>query len=106
MAHHLTVADTSCTNGTVECVNREVLRRFRAILDERRRPVGEWPTMVPAVRWALNTAFHEWVVTTPFQLMMGRSPWTAPSVLAGDGDDEWLVQEGVSAGRMQESVAE
>lgn len=82
------MADTSCTNGTVECVNREVLRRFRAILNERRRPVGEQSIMVPVVRWALNTAFREWVGTPPFQLMMGRSPWTVPSVLAGDGDDE------------------
>ncbi|CAM9355433.1 unnamed protein product [Sphacelaria rigidula] len=37
---------------------REVVRALRSILLEQRREVSEWVDVVPAVQWALNTAYY------------------------------------------------
>ena len=61
--------------------------------------------MVGAVQWTLNSAFRERLGTTPFQMMTGRPPPTAMSVLAGAAAGEWTVENlDVSPGEMQERV--
>ena len=37
---------------------KEVVRSLRSILSEQRRAVSEWVDVLPAVQWALNTAFR------------------------------------------------
>ena len=37
---------------------KEVVRSLRSILLEQRRAVSEWVDVLPAVQWALNTAFR------------------------------------------------
>ena len=91
--HHFGVANVSWSHGTVERMNREVVRTFRAVLSERRRPPSEWPLALWAVQWALNSAYRERMGTTPFQMMTGRPPATPMSVLAGKDGDAWTVEE-------------
>ena len=49
VAHHFGVANSSWTSGTIERMNCEVMRTFRATLSKRRRPVSEWPLAIGAV---------------------------------------------------------
>ena len=106
VVHHFGVANISWSHGTVERMNREVVRTFRAVLSERRRPPSEWPLALGAVQWALNSAYRERMGTTPFQMMTGRPPATLMSVLAGKDGDTWTVEElDVSCGKMQSWVA-
>ena len=87
-------------------MNREVVRTFRAVLSERRRPPSEWPIALGAVQWALNSAYRERMGTTPFQMMTGRPPATPMSVFAGKDGDAWTVEElDVSCEQMQSWVA-
>ena len=93
--HHFGVAIVSWSHGTVERINREVVKTFRAVFSERRRPPSEWPS-----------AYRERMGTTPFQMMTGRPPATAMSVLAGEDGDAWTVEElDVSCEQMQSWVA-
>ena len=106
VVHHFGVANVSWSHGTVERMNREVVRTFRAVLSERRRPPSEWPLALGAVQWALNSAYRERMGTTPFQMMAGRPPATPMSVLAGKDGDAWTVEElDVSCEQMQSWVA-
>ncbi|CAM9582962.1 unnamed protein product, partial [Ascophyllum nodosum] len=106
VVHHFGVANVSWSHGTVERMNREVVRTFRAVLSERRRPPSEWPLALGAVQWALNSAYRERMGTTPFQMMTGRPPATPMSVLAGKDGDAWTVEElDVSCEQMQSWVA-
>ena len=106
VVQHFGVANVSWSHGTVERMNREVLRTFRAVLSERRRPPSEWPLALEAVQWALNSAYRERMGTTPFQMMTGRPPATPMSVLAGKDGDAWTVEElDVSCEQMQSWVA-
>ena len=56
---------------------REVVRVLKAILQEERCDLSEWVDVVPAVQWALNTAYHERYASTPFHIMFGRVPLTS-----------------------------
>ncbi|CAN0367101.1 unnamed protein product, partial [Ascophyllum nodosum] len=47
--HHFGVANVSWPHGTVERMNREVVKTFRAVLSERRRSSSEWPLALGAV---------------------------------------------------------
>ena len=87
VVHHFGVANVSRSHGTVERMNREVVKTFRAVLSKRCRPPSEWPLAWGAVQWALNSAYRERMGTTPFQMMTGRPPATAMSVLAGEDGD-------------------
>ena len=89
--HHFAVAHSAWTNGTVERYNREVIRTAKAILSETGRGAAEWVQVVPVVQWALNSAYRERIRSTPFQVMMGRAPPTAMSVLASAGQAGWDV---------------
>ena len=43
VVHYFGMAYVSWSHGTVERMNREVAKTFRAVLSERRRPPSEWP---------------------------------------------------------------
>ena len=60
---------------------REVIRTAKAMLNERKRPLSEWIVVIPAIQWALNTAYRRRMAGTPFQLMMRRDPRTEFKVL-------------------------
>ena len=74
-------------------MNREVVKTFRAVLSERRRPPSEWLLALGAVQWALISAYRERMGTTPFQIMTGRPPATAMSVLVGEDGEAWAAEE-------------
>ncbi|CAN0093861.1 unnamed protein product, partial [Ascophyllum nodosum] len=106
LIHHFGVANVSWSHGTVERMNRVVVKTFRAVFSERRRPPSEWPLALGAVQWALNSAYRERMGTTPFQMMTGRPPATAMPVLTGESGDAWTVEElDVSCEQMQSWVA-
>ena len=72
-SHRFSVAYSSWSNGTVERMNLEVVRTFRAVMSERGRPLSEWPDTIYAVQFALNSAYRARMGATPFQLMIGES---------------------------------
>ena len=51
------IANSPWSNGTCERMMREVVRTF--MVQEERRHTRDWVELVPAVQWALNTAFRE-----------------------------------------------
>lgn len=55
-SHRFTLAYAPWSNGTVEVVNREVLRVLRALCSEMRIAFKEWPNILPIVQGALNSA--------------------------------------------------
>eukprot|EP00171_Calliarthron_tuberculosum_P012252 IDg12252t1 len=54
--HHFTLAYCPWSNGTVEVVCRELLHATRALLSEFQLPSRSWPTVLPVVQSALNSA--------------------------------------------------
>ena len=77
------------SNGTCERMVKEVVRALRSILLEQRREVTEWVDVLPAVQWALNTAYRRRYDSTPYHVMFGRAPRTSFSVLASSSEGEW-----------------
>jgi hypothetical protein len=67
--HHFTVAYTPWSNGTVEVVNREIMRVFRALLDEFQIQQVDWPDLVKLVQFVLNNS--------PSPRLNGLAPITA-----------------------------
>jgi transposase InsO family protein len=76
--HHVTTAYSPWANGSVEVVNRMLLRAMKALLSEWRLPATQWPFVLPLVQGALNhqpsdrlggvapaTAFGGFPATTP-----------------------------------------
>ena len=53
--HHLILAYCPWANGTVEVVNRLVLRCYKALLSELKLGIPQWPSVTPLVQAALNT---------------------------------------------------
>ena len=45
--------------------------------------------MMPAVQWALNTAYRERYAITPYRVMFGRAPLTSFSTLASSTVEDW-----------------
>ena len=82
-SHRFSAAYSSWSNDTVERMNLEVVRTFRAVMSERGRPLSEWPDTIYAVQFALNSAYRERMGVTPFQLTTVRVPRTAFSVFCG-----------------------
>ena len=93
VVRHFGVANVSWSHGTVQRMNREVVKTFRAVLSERSRPPNGWPLVLGAVQWALNSAYRERMGTTPFQMVTGRPPAMAMPVLTGEDGDAWTVEE-------------
>ena len=75
--HRFSVANSAWTNGTVE---RMIPQRGGAAAQR----VG---VELPAVQWALNTAWRKRLQATPYHVKMGREPRTAFTALI-EGDDE------------------
>ncbi|KAE8877505.1 hypothetical protein PF003_g38398 [Phytophthora fragariae] len=73
--HHFVTAYTPWANGTVEVVNREVLKAMKALLSERRLSVRDWPALFPVVQAALNGM--------PADRLGGTTPLTAFTALPG-----------------------
>ncbi|GMF28955.1 unnamed protein product [Phytophthora fragariaefolia] len=72
---HFTTAYTPWANGTVEVVDRELLRVVKALLSERQLPVRDWSAVLPVVHGALNAK--------PVDRLDGKSPLTAFTALPG-----------------------
>ena len=70
---------------------REVVRALKAMLNEERRDPRDWVGLVPAVQWALNTAFRERYGSTPYHVMFGRAPRTSFDTLASAYGETWTV---------------
>ena len=85
------VPNSPWSNGTCERMMREVVRTLKAMLQEERRDVRDWVGLVPAVQWALNTAFRERYASTPYHVMFGRAPRTSFSTLASSTGGEWRL---------------
>jgi hypothetical protein len=66
VVHHFGVANATRSHGTAERMNLEVVKTFRAVISERRRPPSEWLLALGAMQWALNPAYRERMETAPF----------------------------------------
>ncbi|CAM9937055.1 unnamed protein product, partial [Sphacelaria rigidula] len=87
--HQYVVAYSPWSDGTCERRVKEVVRALRSILLEQRRAVSEWVDVLPAVQWALNTAYRRRYDSTLCRVMFGRAPRTSFSVLASSSAGEW-----------------
>ena len=85
------VANSPWSNGTCERMMREVVRTLKAMLQEERRSTRDWVDLVPAVQWALNTAYRERYGSTPYHVMFGRAPRIVFLTLASSTESEWQV---------------
>ena len=85
------VANSPWSNGTCERMMREVVRTLKALIQEERRSTRDLVDLVPAVQWALNTAYRQRYGSTPYHVMFGRAPRTTLSTLASSTDQEWRV---------------
>ncbi|KAE8968988.1 hypothetical protein PR001_g27632, partial [Phytophthora rubi] len=74
--HHFTLAYTPWANGTVEVVNREVLKSVKALLSERKLQATYWPRVLSVVQAALNSM--------PSDRLGGATPLTAFTALPGE----------------------
>ena len=72
--HRFSLANRAWTNGTVERMMREVIHGTKAMINEGGRPLSEWVVLLPAVQWALNTAWRKRLQATPYHVMMGLEP--------------------------------
>ena len=89
--HRFAVAYTPWSNGACERMVKEVVRALKSILSDQRRHVSNWPDVLPAAQWALNTSFRERYRSTPYCVMFGRAPRTAFSALASVTGGQWNV---------------
>jgi hypothetical protein len=87
--HHFTTARCHWANGTVEVVNRSILRVFRALLSEWRMKSSEWVSCAPIVQLVLNnTRLESLAGEAPITCMTGLSPSSplAPIITNSDAD--------------------
>ncbi len=86
--HHFTLAYCPWSNGTVEVVNRELLRATRAILSEYQLHNSSWPSIMPVVQAALNNSLSERLGNRcPLTVFTGHpqdTPLTAITQKVGD----------------------
>lgn len=74
LSHHFTIAYSPWANGTVEVVNREVLRVLRKLSSELQLGHRQWATLVPIVQGLLNaTRSPKLGGRTPLQVFTGHS---------------------------------
>ena len=89
-SHRFSVAHYSTwSNGTMEGMDLEVVRTFRAVMGERGHPLAEWPDTFYAVKLALNSTYRKWMGDTPLELMTRRVPRTAFSIIADELFNDW-----------------
>ena len=73
--HHFTTAYCPWSNGTIERMNREIIRLLRALRSEYRIPTPQWICLVPLVQYVLNTnKFDSLAGMSPIQVVTGRVP--------------------------------
>ena len=85
------VANSPWSNGTCERMMRKVVLTLKAMNHEEQRIAQDWVELVPAIKWALNTAFRERNGSTPYHVMLGRVPRVALSTLASSTGQDWQV---------------
>lgn len=86
--HHLTMAYCPWSNGSVEVVNRLLLKCVRAIMSKKKLALPEWPSVIPMVQSALNhqasdrlggvppiTAFTQLPAQTPLTSVLQPPGW-------------------------------
>lgn len=75
---------------------REVVPTSKPILQQRGGSVRDSVGLVPAVQWALNTAYHEHYGSTPYRITCGKPPMTArPPLLllvVSSAGNKWNVE--------------
>ena len=67
--HKFAVANSPWSNGACERIMREVVHALKAMLQEERRDIREGVEVVPAVQWALNTAYREGYTSPPHHVI-------------------------------------
>jgi hypothetical protein len=75
-SHLFTLEYWPWSNGTVEVVNRKILRVLRALCSELNIPFREWPNLLPLAQGVLNSAI--------LPRLGNRSPLTAMTGLPAD----------------------
>ena len=85
------VANSPWSNCPYVRMMREVMRALKIILQEKRRDIREWVDMLPAVQWALNTAYRKRYARTPYHVMFGRAPLASFSTLALSTGQNWKL---------------
>ena len=86
----------------------EVVRTLKAMIYEERRTAQDWVELVPAVQWALNTAFCERDGSTLYLVIFGRAPRVASSTLASSTGQDWqadVLEEKALRAKVQSVVA-
>ncbi|GMF60742.1 unnamed protein product [Phytophthora fragariaefolia] len=73
--HHFTTVYTPWANGTVEVVNREVLKGVKALQSEKKLHMMDWTCVLPIIQAALNSM--------PVDRLGGVSPLAAFTALPG-----------------------
>ncbi|ETO66354.1 hypothetical protein F444_16481 [Phytophthora nicotianae P1976] len=93
--HHFTTARCPWANGTVEVVNREILRCCRALLFEWRLQPTDWPRVIKIVQMVLNHS--------PCSAIDGVAPVTAMTGLrAMNPTDPIAVPEPIQVATLNE----
>jgi transposase InsO family protein len=73
--HHFVTTYTPWANGSVEVLNRVILRTLRALLSELRLSENKWGSLLPLVQLAMNTAPSRRLKgRTPMEVHTGREP--------------------------------
>jgi len=69
--HHFTTVYSPKSNGTVERVNREIMKILRSLVSEFKISWNEWVTLVPLVQSALNNYSRQaWQDKLPSQFSL------------------------------------
>lgn len=91
VSHRFTIANSPWINGAVECIIREIVRTFKALLSEWHHPLGDWVQVLPVVSWPLNAAYRERYQACPYKILFGREPGTPFAMLSEQGNVEQVV---------------
>ena len=60
------------TQGSVESANKSVERMIAAQFEDTGS--RDWPSMLPAIMWAINTSPHSATGKTPYEMVYGQKP--------------------------------
>lgn len=69
MPHRFAVVNSPWTNGMLEGILREIVRTFKPIINQNRRPLVEWVRLVLVVQWALDAACFDRYKACPYKLV-------------------------------------
>jgi len=73
--HHFVTAGVPWANGTIERVNREVLRTIRALISEFKLPHTKWIDLLPLIQLIINaTPSKRLGNRSPMEVFLGRKP--------------------------------